>query len=103
MSDIHQAGVDTNVAPAVYYPLAQFPQTTLTHAIVVRTTGDPSALSTAVRDRKVEAIRAAGGVAPVVASANPGCTMHLRAVGLDVRHPATLLREAIEPRAGHGG
>jgi glycolate oxidase iron-sulfur subunit len=60
-------------------------------------------LSTAVRDRKVDAIRTAGGTSPVVASANPGCTMHLRAVGLDVRHPATLLREAIEPKAGHGG
>ena len=53
-------------------------------------------LSTAVRERKVDAIRAAGGVAPVVASANPGCTMHLRVVGLDVRHPATLLRAAID-------
>jgi glycolate oxidase iron-sulfur subunit len=60
-------------------------------------------LSTAVRNRKVDAIRAAGGMQPVVASANPGCTMHLRAVGLDVRHPPTLLREAIEPRAGHDG
>jgi glycolate oxidase iron-sulfur subunit len=53
-------------------------------------------LSTAVRERKVDAIRLAGGPHPVVASANPGCTMHLRAVGLDVRHPATLLREALD-------
>jgi glycolate oxidase iron-sulfur subunit len=53
-------------------------------------------LSMAVRERKVDAIRAAGGSEPVVASANPGCTMHLRAAGLDVRHPATLLREAID-------
>jgi glycolate oxidase iron-sulfur subunit len=53
-------------------------------------------LSTAVRARKVDAIRVAGGSDPVVASANPGCTMHLRAVGLDVRHPATLLREAMD-------
>jgi glycolate oxidase iron-sulfur subunit len=60
-------------------------------------------LSTAVRDRKVDAIRLAGGTHPVVASANPGCTMHLRAVGLDVRHPATLLREAMDPKAGHDG
>jgi glycolate oxidase iron-sulfur subunit len=52
-------------------------------------------LATAVRARKVDAIRAAGGPHPVVASANPGCTMHLRAVGLDVRHPATLIREAL--------
>jgi glycolate oxidase iron-sulfur subunit len=52
-------------------------------------------LSTAVRARKVDAIRVAGGANPVVASANPGCSMHLRAVGLDVRHPATLLRAAL--------
>jgi glycolate oxidase iron-sulfur subunit len=57
-------------------------------------------LSAAVRDRKVDAIRAAGGTDPVVASANPGCTMHLRAVGLDVRHPATLLREALADADG---
>jgi glycolate oxidase iron-sulfur subunit len=57
-------------------------------------------LAAAVRDRKVDAIRAAGGPHPVVASANPGCTMHLRAVGLDVRHPATLIREAIERGEG---
>jgi len=57
-------------------------------------------LSNAVRDRKVDAIRAAGGMAPVVASANPGCTMHLRAVGLDVRHPATLIREALADADG---
>ncbi len=50
-------------------------------------------LSEAVRARKVAAIRAAaGGVATfVVASANPGCAMHLAAAGLDVRHPAELL------------
>jgi glycolate oxidase iron-sulfur subunit len=52
-------------------------------------------LANAVRDRKVEAIRTAGGTHPVVASANPGCTMHLRAAGLDVRHPATLIRDAL--------
>jgi len=58
-------------------------------------------LSTAVRQRKVDAIRGAGGMDPVVASANPGCTMHLRAAGLDVRHPATLLREAIGARTAN--
>ena len=40
---------------------------------------------------------AAGATEPgaVVASANPGCLMHLRAAGLDVRHPADLLAEAL--------
>jgi glycolate oxidase iron-sulfur subunit len=52
-------------------------------------------LSTAVRERKVAAIRAAAGDRPfVVASANPGCAMHLAAAGLDVRHPAELVEEA---------
>ncbi len=50
-------------------------------------------LSLAVRARKIAAIRAAAGGALhfVVASANPGCAMHLAAAGLDVRHPAELL------------
>jgi glycolate oxidase iron-sulfur subunit len=55
-------------------------------------------LATDIRDRKVAAIRrAAGGRAdPLVASANPGCAMHLAAAGLDVRHPADLLAEALD-------
>ena len=49
-----------------------------------------------IRLRKVEAIRrAAGTVDPLVVSANPGCAMHLAAVGLDVRHPAELLADAL--------
>ena len=55
-------------------------------------------LSAAVRTRKVDAIESVGGVRPVVVSANPGCTMHLRAVGLDVRHPAQLLASALVTR-----
>jgi len=51
-----------------------------------------------VRDRKVAAIRrAAGDGADVlVASANPGCAMHLGAAGLAVRHPADLLAAALD-------
>lgn len=52
-------------------------------------------LSSAVRDRKVDALRRAAPGA-VVVSANPGCMMHLRATGLDVRHPADLLAEALD-------
>jgi putative ABC transport system permease protein len=37
VGDVHQAGPDAPVAPAVYYPFAQFPETTLTESIVVRT------------------------------------------------------------------
>ena len=55
------------------------------------------ALAAEVRDRKVAQIRAVGGPDPVVASANPGCLLHLRAAGLDVRHPAELLAAALPP------
>jgi glycolate oxidase iron-sulfur subunit len=58
-------------------------------------------LAGAIRDRKVEAIRSVAGVptgSVLVASANPGCAMHLGAVaGLEVRHPAELIEEALEP------
>jgi glycolate oxidase iron-sulfur subunit len=46
-----------------------------------------------IRDRKVAAIGRAGS--GVVASANPGCAMHLAAAGLVVRHPIDLLAEAL--------
>lgn len=49
-----------------------------------------------IRDRKVAALREAGQVhEPVVASANPGCVMQLRSAGIDARHPADLLAEAL--------
>jgi glycolate oxidase iron-sulfur subunit len=50
-------------------------------------------MASALRDRKVEAVRRSG--AAVVASANPGCAMHLATGGLTVRHPVELLDEAI--------
>jgi glycolate oxidase iron-sulfur subunit len=46
-----------------------------------------------IRARKVAAIERSG--ATVVASANPGCMVHLANAGLDVRHPMTLIDEAI--------
>jgi glycolate oxidase iron-sulfur subunit len=52
-------------------------------------------LAMAIRDRKVEALRRAAPGA-VVASANPGCMLHLRAAGVDARHPADLLAEALD-------
>ena len=51
------------------------------------------ALAGQIRDRKVAAIQRAGG--GVVASANPGCAMHLAAAGLTVRHPIDLLADAL--------
>jgi glycolate dehydrogenase iron-sulfur subunit len=54
-------------------------------------------LATEIRERKVAAIRrAAGAGEPLVASANPGCAMHLGAAGLDVQHPADLLAAALD-------
>ncbi len=54
-------------------------------------------LSTSIRDRKIDALRTAAGRAPlVVASANPGCMVQLRAAGLDARHPADLISEALD-------
>jgi len=53
-----------------------------------------------IRDRKVDAIRTAAGAPTatvLVASGNPGCAMHLGAVaGLEVRHPAELIEEALQ-------
>jgi glycolate oxidase iron-sulfur subunit len=52
------------------------------------------ALATDIRDRKADALRRARAGA-VVVSANPGCMLHLRQAGLDVRHPADLLADVL--------
>jgi glycolate oxidase iron-sulfur subunit len=60
-------------------------------------------LARSIRDRKVVAICAAAGDEPaVVASANPGCAMHLAGAGLEVVHPAELLRDALANEGGPG-
>ena len=53
-------------------------------------------LSRLILDRKVDALRAAGGANPIVASANPGCMVQLRGAGIDARHPADLIAEALD-------
>lgn len=62
------------------------------------------ALAGEIRQRKVAAIgRAAEGTgATVVASANPGCAMHLAAAGLDVRHPIDLVADSLGASTGAG-
>jgi glycolate oxidase iron-sulfur subunit len=50
----------------------------------------------AVRDRKLAAIGRSG--ANVVASSNPGCMLHLRAAGIDVRHPLEIIDEVLHGR-----
>jgi glycolate oxidase iron-sulfur subunit len=58
------------------------------------------ALAQQIRDRKVAALERAGAgrAGAVVASANPGCIMHLRAGGIDARHPADLLADVLDAR-----
>jgi glycolate oxidase iron-sulfur subunit len=46
-----------------------------------------------IRTRKLASIGRSG--ATIVSSANPGCSLHLAAAGLDVRHPVTIVDEAI--------
>jgi glycolate oxidase iron-sulfur subunit len=46
-----------------------------------------------IRERKLGAIRRSG--AAVVASANPGCTLHLAAAGVSVVHPVELIDQAL--------
>jgi glycolate oxidase iron-sulfur subunit len=55
------------------------------------------ALADAVRQRKLGAIEraTARSGATVVASANPGCAMHLAAAGVTVRHPVDLVAGAL--------
>jgi glycolate oxidase iron-sulfur subunit len=55
------------------------------------------ALAGEIRDRKLAAIARATerSGATVVASANPGCAMHLAAAGVDVRHPLDIVAEAM--------
>ncbi len=54
-------------------------------------------LAGAIRDRKLAAITRAErrSGATVVASANPGCALHLAAAGVRVRHPMELVAEAL--------
>jgi glycolate oxidase iron-sulfur subunit len=49
-----------------------------------------------IRDRKLAAI--ARTQAPVVASANPGCMLHLQAAGIDARHPFQIIDEVLHGR-----
>ena len=58
------------------------------------------ALAADIRARKLSAIGRAHAVAPgaVVVSANPGCSAHLGAAGVAVRHPMSVLAEALRGR-----
>ena len=51
VGDVHQSGPETDIAPAVYYPVGQFPETLLRYSIVLRTAGDPFAVAAAAREQ----------------------------------------------------
>jgi glycolate oxidase iron-sulfur subunit len=55
-------------------------------------------LADEVRERKLAAI--ARAAAPLVASANPGCSIHLEWAGLDVRHPVSIVADSIGLASG---
>ncbi|MED5362388.1 MAG: heterodisulfide reductase-related iron-sulfur binding cluster, partial [Actinomycetota bacterium] len=48
-----------------------------------------SQMASDVRDRKVDAIERID--AQEVASANPGCVLHLRSAGIAIRHPLEIV------------
>jgi glycolate oxidase iron-sulfur subunit len=50
-------------------------------------------LANGIRERKLGAIARSG--ASIVASANPGCSLHLAAAGVDTRHPLQLVADAL--------
>ncbi len=50
-------------------------------------------LAASIRERKLEAIGRSG--ADIVASANPGCTIHLANAGVTVRHPLEIVDEML--------
>ncbi len=51
-------------------------------------------LAASIRERKLEAIERSG--ADIVASANPGCTIHLANAGVAVRHPLEIVDEVMD-------
>jgi glycolate oxidase iron-sulfur subunit len=55
-----------------------------------------------IRERKIAAIHRAGGEGCLVASANPGCLLHLRAAGLRAEHPADLAAAALDDGGRRG-
>jgi putative ABC transport system permease protein len=50
VGDVHQSGPDSPVSPTVYYPFAQFPETTLMQSLAVRTNEPADRIIGAMRD-----------------------------------------------------
>ena len=64
VGNVRQEGPDQPVTTAVYVPIAQFPQTTLTETIVARTSGPVDAIVARIRD----AVRGADPAQPLARS-----------------------------------
>jgi glycolate oxidase iron-sulfur subunit len=58
-------------------------------------------MANAIRERKMESIGRAK--ADVVASANPGCALHLAAAGAPIRHPMEIVDTVLRGAALDGG
>jgi glycolate oxidase iron-sulfur subunit len=59
-----------------------------------------------IRERKLAAIERAkrgGAEDAIVVSANPGCSMHLAAAGVAVRHPIEIVADALRPTTATAG
>ena len=56
-------------------------------------------LAASIRERKLESIKRSG--ADIVASANPGCTIHLANAGVTVRHPLEIVDEILDKALDH--
>jgi putative ABC transport system permease protein len=51
VGDVRQMGMEGDARPAAYYPLAQFPETVLREAIVIRATAPPDQIVAAAREQ----------------------------------------------------
>jgi putative ABC transport system permease protein len=51
VGDVHQGGLEEQASPAVFYPIGQFPESTLRQSIVIRTAGDPMAIVSMAREQ----------------------------------------------------
>jgi putative ABC transport system permease protein len=93
VGDTRQRGLEVDPAPAVYYPLAQFPETTLSASIVVRTTGPAEGIvgATRVQIWSVDRDQPLGAVRPMESIAALGLAQRRFNVALLAAFAATAL------------
>jgi putative ABC transport system permease protein len=74
VGDVRQMGMDVDARPAAYYPVAQFPETLLRQAMVIRTAGPAERTIAAAREQvwavdRDQPVASAGLLSDVVAAA----------------------------------